>query len=91
MDNINETDSRREFLSRLLEGSATATVLMVFGPGAMAHGPETGGSEHLAESEKKYAYVIDVNKCIGCGNCVRACSRENAVPADFFRTWVERY
>ncbi len=34
--------------------------------------------------------IIDIEKCIGCGNCVRACSVENNVP-DSCRTWVERY
>ncbi len=35
--------------------------------------------------------LIDIPKCIGCGNCVRACQTENDVPDGFFRTWVERY
>jgi Fe-S-cluster-containing dehydrogenase component len=37
--------------------------------------------------------VINVDRCIGCGNCVRACKTENDVPLDedTFRTWVERY
>lgn len=38
-----------------------------------------------------YVYLIDTRKCIGCGFCVRACTLENDVPADYFRTWVERY
>lgn len=38
-----------------------------------------------------YAYLIRVDRCIGCGNCVRACQKENNVPEDFYRTWVERY
>jgi tetrathionate reductase subunit B len=38
-----------------------------------------------------WGMIIDVDKCIGCCNCVRACSNENAVPAGYFRTWVERY
>ena len=40
-----------------------------------------------------WAMTIDIEKCIGCGNCVRACKTENAVPKDpfCFRTWVERY
>lgn len=38
-----------------------------------------------------WAMLIDVEKCIGCGNCVRACAEENNVPDGFFRTWVERY
>src|SRR5437762_150386 len=27
-----------------------------------------------------WAMLIDVDKCIGCGNCVRACAVENNVP-----------
>jgi len=38
-----------------------------------------------------WAMIIDVDKCIGCGNCVRACELENDVPEGFFRTWIERY
>ena len=38
-----------------------------------------------------WGMIIDIDKCIGCGNCVRACSKENNVPDGYFRTWVERY
>ena len=40
-----------------------------------------------------WAMMIDIEKCIGCGNCVRACKAENDVPLEpfYFRTWVERY
>lgn len=38
-----------------------------------------------------WAMTIDIDKCIGCGNCVRACAEENGVPKGFFRTWIERY
>ena len=42
-------------------------------------------------AEHYWAMTIDINKCIGCGNCVKACAQENEVPKGFFRTWVERY
>jgi Fe-S-cluster-containing dehydrogenase component len=38
-----------------------------------------------------WGMIVDIDRCIGCGNCVRACSAENHVPAGYFRTWVERY
>src|ERR1035438_7869577 len=38
-----------------------------------------------------WGMIIDIDICIGCGNCVRACSKENNVPDGYFRTWVERY
>jgi len=46
------------------------------------------------ESESKsYVMIVDVNKCIGCGNCVIACKTENDVPLDIplARTWIEGY
>jgi Fe-S-cluster-containing dehydrogenase component len=42
-------------------------------------------------AEHYWAMTIDIEKCIGCGNCVRACAAENDVPEGHFRTWVERY
>ena len=41
--------------------------------------------------EHWWAMLLDITKCIGCGNCVRACANENDVPDGYFRTWVERY
>lgn len=53
------------------------------------------GTPELAPSyqqtEHWWGMLIDIEKCIGCGNCVRACKTENNVPDGYFRTWVERY
>jgi tetrathionate reductase subunit B len=40
-----------------------------------------------------WAFMIDIDKCIGCGLCVKACKEENGVLNEpyYFRTWVERY
>jgi Fe-S-cluster-containing dehydrogenase component len=48
---------------------------------------------NYALHEHWWAMAIDIDRCIGCGNCVRACKTENDVPLEphFFRTWVERY
>jgi Fe-S-cluster-containing dehydrogenase component len=91
---IMESDPRREFLEHLLAGTVTATVLMVFGPGVVAMGSrqkEDSRGWMQRSKEHEWTYVININNCIGCGNCVRACKRENSVPTGFFRTWVERY
>ena len=42
---------------------------------------------------KWYGVGIDIEKCIGCANCARACKNENDVPKEpfFFRNWVEQY
>ncbi len=42
-------------------------------------------------AEHWWGMTIDIDECIGCGNCVKACKQENKVPDEFFRTWVERY
>ena len=55
----------------------------------LAGTPEASPNYHL--SEHWWSMLIDIPKCIGCGNCVRACQTENDVPDGFFRTWVERY
>jgi Fe-S-cluster-containing dehydrogenase component len=40
-----------------------------------------------------YGIGIDIEKCIGCGACARACKLENDVPMVpfYFRSWVEQY
>ena len=48
-------------------------------------------SPNYKKAEHWYGMLLDIEKCIGCGNCVRACSTENDVPDGYFRTWVERY
>jgi Fe-S-cluster-containing dehydrogenase component len=53
--------------------------------------PEKADSYNTADHW--WAMVIDIEKCIGCGSCVRACKAENHVIDEpfYFRTWVERY
>jgi len=48
-------------------------------------------SPNYKMSDHWWSMLIDIPKCIGCGNCVRACALENDVPEGHFRTWVERY
>lgn len=81
--------SRRE----LLRSSAR---LLVLTPAAAAYlerrsGVVSASSSKYEMAQHYWAMIIDIDKCIGCGNCVRACSAENGVPRGYFRTWVERY
>lgn len=50
-------------------------------------------SEEYRLTDHWWGMALDIEKCIGCGACVRACKVENDVPLEpfYFRTWVERY
>ena len=74
--------SRRQMLI-LLPAAAVAWEAVFAGT------PEQASNYKM--SDHWWGMLIDIPKCIGCGNCVRACSNENHVPAGYFRTWVERY
>jgi Fe-S-cluster-containing dehydrogenase component len=81
--------NRREFLTEcgkyLFLTSAAMTALDFVIDGKAEAAPNYVMTNHW------WAMTIDIEKCIGCGNCVRACAEENNVPVGFFRTWVERY
>jgi Fe-S-cluster-containing dehydrogenase component len=55
----------------------------------LAGTPET--ASNYTATEHWYGMLMQIDKCIGCGSCVRACQLENNVPDGYFRTWVERY
>ena len=57
----------------------------------LAGTPEAAATYNTADHW--WAMLIDIEKCIGGGHCVRACKLENDVLDEpyYFRTWVERY
>ena len=81
--------TRRELLTKssyfiLLTSAATTAWKHV-----LAGTPEA--SPNYDMTKHWWGMLIEPAKCIGCGNCVRACELENDVPPGFFRTWIERY
>jgi len=74
--------TRRHFIY-LLPAAAVAWDFVLAGT------PEA--APNYTQTDHWWGMLIDISKCIGCGNCVRACSTENDVPEGYFRTWVERY
>jgi len=45
-------------------------------------------NENTAAHTKRYAFVIELNRCIDCEACMVACSIENHVPIGKHRNWV---
>lgn len=82
---------RREFM----KGAGKFVILTAAAAAAWDHvlAGRAGQAPGYDMSRHWWAFYIDVEKCIGCGNCVRACKEENGVPREpfYFRTWVERY
>lgn len=55
--------------------------------------PEALASTKKHGTGKRWGFVVNATKCVGCGMCVKACKNENEIPMDVkvSRTWVERY
>lgn len=81
--------SRRKFIKTAAAGCAAASLpLTAFKTLSRAEARESIGDDKV-----RWAFLVDIQKCVGCGFCVKACKKENEVPYDapVTRTWVERY
>ena len=97
---------RRQFVSYYLTagvgGAVIGTAVFALDEGAEeVKDKEAYGIFHEGEEDPEiptynvndfyWGFVVDTTLCIGCGSCVRACSKENAVPEGDNRTWVEKF
>jgi len=90
---------RRDFLrilgTAIAFGGASAAAHTVLGEAA-ATGAQSPGIPPIPGydwTKHRWAFGVDVSRCIGCLRCDEACKIENDVVRDpnHFRTWVERY
>ena len=97
----NKNKSRREFLIATTTIAGGFASLLLFNPLKVLGGDSTKTSSEKdkkkitydAKGDHWYGFGYDINLCIGCGNCAKACKIENDVPQEpfYFRTWVEQY
>lgn len=87
--------NRRQFIKKVLKGTISGSLLLVIPAGAdIQKIPEQLAGirgRDLDLSKRKYAFIVDITRCIGCGSCCVADKREYNVPDGYYRTWVERY
>ena len=78
--------SRREFLKQVAKAAAVGAAYVVLPmPDFIKKQLKYNPNDH------EFAFIIDVNKCIGCGSCCVADKKEYNVPDGVARTWIERY
>lgn len=84
-------ESRRAFLIQSGQWIVLTGAAAIAWDAVAAGAPETAANYEM--TRHWWAMIIDIDKCIGCGTCVRSCKAENNVPLEpeYFRTWVERY
>jgi tetrathionate reductase subunit B len=85
---------RRGFIKKVLGGAIGGSLLLVIPAGFGMVTRQLGGTREDPATDgegARYAFVVDVSGCIGCGSCCVADKAEYQVPDGNYRTWVERY
>ena len=85
---------RRGFLRKVLKGAIGGSLLLVIPAGSKEIAQQLAGMTDESElfiTGKRFAFVVDITNCIGCGACCVADKSEFQVPDGNYRTWVERY
>ena len=81
--------SRRDFLKNGLKGSLVASLPL----SAFKFLTNDQARAAVGDPAIRWAFLVNTQKCVGCGFCVKTCKIENEIPFDapITRTWVERY
>ncbi len=84
---------RRAFIKNVLGGTIAGSLLLSIPATAQDIAEEIPGmrDEEDVFTHKRFAFIVDVTACIGCGSCCMADKKEYRVPDGNYRTWVERY
>ena len=86
---------KRGFIEKVVQGSLGGSLMLMIPMQSSLFAQlikDEKKSMTLEESmHKNYVFIVDVTSCIGCGKCCVADRKENNVPEDQYRTWVERY
>jgi len=87
------SSTRRNFLKKAITGGIAATLPISAYKIISPNKVRAALHESVGDEKVRYVFLVDVQKCVGCGFCVKACKLENEVPYDtpVSRTWVERY
>ncbi len=87
------TQDRRAFIRKVMAGTIAGSLLLVIPASAEQLIEEISGVRDGAGMclHKKFAFIVDITACIGCGSCCVADKAEYRVSDGHYRTWVERY
>jgi Fe-S-cluster-containing dehydrogenase component len=87
------TRDRRAFIKNVLGGTIAGSLLLVIPVSAGQLLQELPGEDDATAvfARGRFAFVVDIAACIGCGSCCVADKAEYRVPDGRYRTWVERY
>ena len=69
--------SRRDFLKQSM-GGTLASVLPL---SAFTFLTTDEAKAAVENASVRWAFLVDANKCTGCGLCVKACKTENEIPS----------